>query len=225
MRVAVHLHPEPRCRRVPAMSARSDVQRGRYLGAQDCRVGVGGAGELLQARELPRGVLRDTRWGRHAVCYDSFTAGVCAVWQGRGVHQRDVRGVHAMRARRLQGSHQHRAVRALPGKHLCRDRGLHGPEPVSELPGQVLHAGRDGSEQQASMRLRQGVLPHHQPGRDHRRGAVLPDVPQGETMHTNTHTHTHTYTCPRRRVNPHTHAIFLSCLSLRVRSVATASAP
>ena len=154
--------------------------------SRDYGIGLVGARELLQARELSRRVLRDARWGWHAVCCNSFAAGVSAVWQGRGVHQLDVRDVHAVCARCLQGSHQHRAVRVLPGKHLCRDRGLDGPQPVSELPGQVFDAGRDGSEQQASMRLRQGVLPHHQQCRDRRRGARLPDMSEGEDAHTYT---------------------------------------
>ena len=44
---------------------------------------------------------------------------------------------------------------------MC-EGGLHGPELCLELSGQVIDAARDRSEQQASMRLRQGVLPHHQ---------------------------------------------------------------
>ena len=140
---------------------------------------MGGARELLQARELPGRVLRVSSLSRRCQCR---AAGMSTVHQGRGVRRGAVRELHPMPAWLLQGGGEHRRVRALPGQHLCGDGGVHGPESLPELSGQVIDAGRDRPEQQASMCLRQGVLPHHQPGGYRRRGAFMPGLSQRSSM-------------------------------------------
>ena len=103
------------------------------------------------------------------------------MWQRRGVRDGVVCDMLGMPARVLQGGGEHGRMRVLPGQHLCRDGGVHGPESLPELPGQIIDAsGR--SEQQASMRLRQGVLSHHQPGGYRRRGAFMPSLSERSSM-------------------------------------------
>ena len=75
------------------------------------------------------------------------------VHQGRGVCRGAVCDLYGMPAGLLQGGGEHGRLRGLSSKHLRGDGGVHGPEPLPELPGQVIDAGRDGPEQQASMRL------------------------------------------------------------------------
>ena len=138
-----------------------------------------GAGRShLQIEELPGWVFRVPGIGGRLQC---GAAGVQTVWQRRGVRDGIVCDMHGMPSWVLQGGGEHGPMCVLPGKHLCRGRRLYRAELLPELPGQVID-GIGRSEQQASMRLRQGVLSHHQRSGNLGRVALVPDVPQGSSV-------------------------------------------